>query len=246
MAVIDEGVREVWISALRAQAGQLVLMRNQLREQMEAILEVTYWGPYRELRKVKPRKEFIRPVIPGIRTGKYTVALQWTAYLPSGSGSAKSKRSMIPHRLPTRKNGNAPLLKGVPNVTPELKEIIRLTCRELSALDSTSEYLGIMTRALLGMMQRYRVSAGDMEFDDEAMEAAEFGYNPGMPSEVERFRVEVKALRQKHGVMDRPTRRSRDADELDEQIDAESMEPMSATRARSHAGSILDALDPKG
>jgi hypothetical protein len=157
---------------------------------------------------------------------------------------------MIPHRLSTRKNGNTPLLKGIPNVTPELKEIIQSVCQELGSLQTTIEYLGQMTRALMGMMGRYRIRAEELLFDAEEMEAASFGYNPGIEADVARFRAEVKDRRKEHGIIDRPTRAvwgEMDLDDPDgnEDFDDE-MESPSPSRAQRHAGSILDTLDPKG
>jgi hypothetical protein len=240
----------------------MILMRNLASEQIEAILELSFWGPYRQLRKLKPRKEFIRPVIPSVRLGKYTLTLEWTAYLPAGSGRSKTKGAMIPHRLSIRKNGNTPLLKGIPNVTPELREIIQSVCRELSSIETTLEYLGQMTRSLVGMMGRYQIRADELLFNDEEMEAASFGYNPGIEADVARFRAEVKDRRQDHGAAGRPVRAMqgvRDLEDLDDAVDLDDVENSdvfdedaepsghrrSSSRGRGHTGSILDALDPK-
>jgi hypothetical protein len=112
------------------------------------------------------------------------------------------------------------------------------------------------------MMGRYQIRADELLFNDEEMEAASFGYNPGIEADVARFRAEVKDRRQDHGAAGRPVRAMqgvRDLEDLDDAVDLDDVENSdvfdedaepsghrrSSSRGRGHTGSILDALDPK-
>lgn len=187
---------EAWLPVLRVQMGSALMMKLQLHEEIESILSAAFWAPFRQLMRDRPRKEFIRPVVPTVREGRHGYTVSWVALLPIGkmTGDKYSGNKLYPLRLSNRKGDWSPKLRGVANVTPEMIELIDDVVTELKGCWSLSDGLTKTGKSISMFAFRLGYKTGEFEWTEDEMRAASLGYNPGSINEMRLYHSEVPPI----------------------------------------------------
>lgn len=154
---------------------------DRLFEHVSVGVNNKFTEPYQELKKIRPRKDFIRPVTCMVEKGKASVRIRWIYFIPNKeSGALESK--MVPRDFKFYRNGRFNF-SGVPNMTPELRDIMEDTNLYLSFVKKTNKHLIKMNRSLNELMKVLGVTAQDIELSEDELIVFNMEFNP--VSEVE-------------------------------------------------------------
>ncbi|WP_417583374.1 hypothetical protein [Nitrincola sp.] len=168
----------------------IVLMRQALEDRVTEVLEDSFTLPFQRLMRLKPRKEFIRPVGYELRVGVHSVAVRWYYMVPTGGRDANGKKKFIKKRFDVKTDGSLKL-RGVPNITPELKEILEDVHQKILFLNPMSQRLIKLGRSLRECLRTAGNDGACLELTDEEQDILKHGYNPLYECEVAQYIKDV-------------------------------------------------------
>ena len=150
-------------------------------DDVKLVVENEFSDPYQKLMKNMPREDFIRPVNCMLERGMASVQVRWIYFIPQRERGSLEVR-MAPRDFRFYANGRFKF-SGVPDMTPELRDIMEKTNLNLSFVKKANKQLIKMNRCLNELLKVHGLTAEDIKFSEDEVIVFNMGYNPG--SEVE-------------------------------------------------------------